>query len=286
MKSGILLSRILAFSIAAQAFTAWGASPWVPEPGKLSITTFYVYDTFQDYRPGAVRGRLPEPYKQYTGYTFFEYGLRHNLAIDLESGYTSTDFRGSGLGGIVDTSIGARWQVKQGESYVVTVRGAAIIKGGYDITRAANFSPGDKASGVLGSVMLGNNWKHNMFTFVETGYRVRQNPVPQDFFGTAGVGKGWRYFTTSTSYQTSRSINGVDIVGAAPKWSPYFNPTLFPATKKIFGAMDFNATVRMKSGINFGFNYSKILHGRNVGIKDVFAVSFGFNLPGKGPYIR
>jgi len=50
--------------------------------------------------------------------------------------------------------------------------------------------------------------------------------------------------------------------------------------------MDFNTNVRLKGGVSVGFNYSKILHGRNVGLKDVFAVSFGFVLPGQLPHLH
>jgi hypothetical protein len=158
----LLNNSALCFTLLAGA--AWGASPWVPEAGKLGITTIYVFDSFQDYHPGALTGRLPVPYKQYTGYTLFEYGLGKGLAIDVDTGYTSTDFFpnakvGGGLGGIVDTTVGMRYQFASGENWVLTVRGAAIIKGSYDLTQLSNFSPGDKASGGLGSISVGNNWK-------------------------------------------------------------------------------------------------------------------------------
>jgi hypothetical protein len=272
--------------LSIQATALWAASPWLPEPGRLSVTTLYVYDSFQDYRQGKFENRLPEPYKQFTGFTFLEYGLRNNLAIDVDTGYTATDFRGNGLKGLSDTSIGMRWQAVQGERWVLTLRGAAIIKGSYPISTTANFSPGDKASGGLGSAILGVYLPRGLYTFAETGYRIRSSPVPQDFFGNAGLGHSFRRLSYSTSYQTSRSINGVDIVGGAPKFSPYFQASQFPATKKIFGAMDFNTNVRLKGGVSLGFNYSKILHGRNVGLKDVFAVSFGFVLPGQGPHLH
>ena len=280
------MSRLAALFLALPAISAWGASPWLPEAGKMSITTMYVFDTFQDYRPGKIQARLVEPYKQYTGYVFVEYGLKNNISIDVDTGYTATNFRGNGLGGITDTLIGARWQAVRGESWVLTVRGAALIKGSYEISKTANFSPGDKASGGLGSILLGNSFRHGIYTFMENGFRVRQDPVPADYFGNIGAGHSIKRFNYSSSYQTSRSINGVDIVGAAPRFSPYFQPSQFPATKKVFGAVDFNAGYRTRSGLYFGFNYSKILHGRNVGLKDVFAVSFGFNVPGRGPHLH
>src|SRR3954463_4723677 len=142
---------ILAGCLGLQVTAMWAASPWLPEPGKLSVTSLYVYDKFEDYRMGKVHSRFPQPYKQYTGFTFFEYGLKNNLAVDVETGYTATDFRGAGLKGISDSSIGVRWQVAQGERWVLTLRGAGIIKGSYPLSTTANFSPGDKASGGLGS---------------------------------------------------------------------------------------------------------------------------------------
>jgi hypothetical protein len=264
----------------AGAIYGWAASPWVPEAGKANLITLYVNDSFQDYRPGGRVARLPSPYEQSTYYTIFEYGLGKNLALDVESGHTETNYLGKGLGGITDTTIGVRWQVKTGESWALSLRGAAIVKGNYAITQNANFSPGDKASGGLGSVLLGGALKHGIFAFTEAGYRIRQSPVPQDFFGNAGIGKSWKGITLSTTYQTSRSINGVDI------GTPTFTPALFPATKKIFGAMDYGANYRFKNGLSFGFDYSKIYHGRNVGLKRVYAASIGFTIPGRGPHIR
>src|SRR4051812_2404404 len=243
-----MCKALLAGCLGLQAASLWAASPWLPEPGKLAITTLYVYDSFQDYRQGKLENRLPEPYKQFTGFTFFEYGLKTNLALDVDTGYTATDFRGSGLKGITDTSIGLRYQAAQGERWVLTLRGAGIIKGSYPISTVANFSPGDKASGGLGSAILGAYLPKGFYTFGEMGYRIRSSPVPQDFFGNAGIGHSYKRFSYSSSYQTSRSVNGVDIVGGAPKFSPYFQAYQFPATKKIFGAMDFNTNVRLKGG--------------------------------------
>jgi hypothetical protein len=247
----------------------------------------YVNDSFQDYRPGGHVARLPLPYEQFTYYTIFEYGLGRNLSLDVETGHTETQFRGNGLSGITDSTIGVRWQAKRGENWVLALRGAAVIKGNYDVTHLSNFSPGDKASGGLGSVLFGSNLKHGFFTFTEMGFRVRQSPVPNDFFGNVGIGHYWKGIALSTSYQTSRSINGVDIVGTLPKFAPpYFVASQFPATKKIFGAMDYGASYTFKNGLLLGFDYSKIYHGRNVGLKRVFAGSIGFTIPGHGPHIK
>jgi len=268
---------------AAAAVSSWGASPWLPGQGTLTVIETYSNDTFTHYYPGSLRGTLPAPYDQFTFTTTIEYGLRRNLTLDVETGHTKTFFRGSSLGGLSDSLIGLRWRAYKGERFVVTLRGAGIVAGTYDLTKIANFSPGEKASGGLGSAILGYALPHNFFMFSETGYRIRGNPVPQDFFGNAGGGYFIKGLTFTTDYQTSRSINGVDISGTAPKFNPpYFTAAMFPATKKIYGAIDSGIIYSLRSGLTLGFSSSTILHGRNVGKKQVFAFSVGFTLPGKG----
>jgi hypothetical protein len=271
-------------SVALLAHSAWAASPWLPEGGKGYVTELFVYDSFRSYRPGGLKATLPAPYIQRTWYTVFEYGLKNTLAFEMETGRTQTFHRANGLSGVTDTTLGLRYQGLRGESWVMTFRGAAIIKGSYPIAKNANFSPGDGASGFIGSAIYGLALPKGFFTFTEVGFRHRTNPVPADFFGTTGVGSGFKRIGWTTSYQTARSINGTDIRGTAPTWGPYFNPSMFPATKKIFGAMDFGGNVYLGKGLSFTSNYSCFLHGRNVGLKRVVAVGLGFNIPGKGPH--
>jgi hypothetical protein len=260
------------------AVSAWGASPWLPGAGRVTVSETYVSDSFVDYRAGAVHKQQPASYDQSTFITNLEWGLRDNLTLDVESGYTSTDFRGNGTSGAMDSQVGLRWTAKKGEHWVMTVKGAAIIAGSYELIRNGNWSAGDKSSGGLGSVMFGFNLPRGFFAFSETGYRIRRGPVPQDFFGTAGGGYYIKGFTFSSDYQTSRSINGVDLN------SPGFTPLLFPATKKIFGAVDSNVAYGFRNGLSLNFTYSKILHGRNVGIKDVFAGGIGYTFPQRAPH--
>src|SRR5918999_143545 len=111
------------------AQSTWAASPWLPEAGKAHLTELFVYDSFTNYRPGALRMRLPAPYIQRTWYTLVEYGLKNNVALELETGRTQTFHRANGLSGITDTTIGVRYQGLSGENWVLTFRGAAVIKG-------------------------------------------------------------------------------------------------------------------------------------------------------------
>jgi hypothetical protein len=284
VKHRVSMLRLLLSALILQSTGAWAASPWLPEAGRVTATVMYVTDEFSKYRPGADKGTLPFPYGQQTFYGFLEYGLAPKLALDVETGSTETAFRGNSLGGITDSTVGLRYQLKSGERYVVSLRGAAIINGTYDITTAGNWSPGDKASGGLGSLMAGWSLPAHFFSFLETGYRIRTSPVPQDYFGSAGIGSGFKRFSWTASYQMSRSINGKDIRGTLPRFTPAFNATMFPATKKVFDAVDFATYYRLRDDLTFGFNYGKIFNGRNVGLKRIYAVSVSYALPWKLPH--
>src|SRR5262245_52318750 len=140
---------------------AWAASPWLPQPGKLTIIETYSNDTFTHYYPGSLRGTLPAPYDQFTFTTDIEYGLGRRLTLDLQAGHTKTFFRGNSLGGASDSMAGLRFRAYTGERFVLTLRGAGIIAGSYDLTKISNFSPGEKASGGLGSAIFGYTLPHN-----------------------------------------------------------------------------------------------------------------------------
>lgn len=281
MKNTVNSLPLVLGAVLIQSASLQAASPWLPEAGKTTATLMYVNDAFTNYRPGGLKATFPTPYSQYTYYGYLEYGLAPKLALDVETGSTETDFRGNSLGGITDSTIGLRYQVKSGENYVISLRGAAIIKGNYQLTRTGNWNPGDKASGGMGSVLVGWSLPAHFFSFMETGYRIRQSPVPQDFFGSVGIGSGIKRLSWTASYQMSRSINGTDIRQNAPL---YFNPTMFPATKKIFDAVDFATYYRVRDDLTFGFNYGKIFSGRNVGLKRIYAVSVSYTLPWKLPH--
>lgn len=283
------MNRIPFLIAAAWIFgnPAFAESPWLPAAGKASVFFTYVDDHFQDYRQGKKFNTLPEPYTQNSEFINVEYGLRDNIALDFTSGHTEAAFRGNGLNGAADSTVGIRWQALRREYWVLTFRAAGIIAGTYPITTVGNWSPGEKASGGLGSVAAGFALPKGFFSFAEAGWRVRTDPVPQEFIGNAGFGKSWKGFTFTTDYQTSRAINGVDIVGGAPKFAPpYFTAALFPATKKVIDALDWSVFYGFRNGLSFGYSYSAILHGRNAGMKRVSAVTVGYSLPVRGPHFR
>lgn len=281
------MKRLLPFALINlfSLGVASAASPWLPGAGKITVTETVTSDSFFDYRQGATPRILPASYDQSTFITNVEWGVRENLSVDFETGHTAADFRGNTTAGVMDSTIGVRWLAKRGERWVLTVRAAALIRGSYDVSTNGNWSAGDKGSGGQGSVMYGVQLPHRFFGFSEMGYRIRNNNIPQDFFGTAGGGYFIKSITFASDYQTARSINGVDISGGLPKFNPpYFTAAMFPQTKKIFGAIDESVAYGFRNGLSFGFSYSKILHGRNVGLKDVYAGSVSYTLPVRLPH--
>ena len=107
---------------------ARGATPWLPEPGKAIVSIQFVNGSFRDFIYGSNSAALTDPYKQNTLFTSVEYGLKRDLALDVETGYTKasagrigipplTDLvPRQGASGIADTTIGLRWQVARTES--------------------------------------------------------------------------------------------------------------------------------------------------------------------------
>lgn len=285
MSPRLLLAYALLVPTAVEA-----SSPWVPADGTTSFSLSYVHDSFRDFHYGTNHAALRDPFNQDTGFVEINYGLGRGLSLDVETGYTRTSVGRAevppladyvprkGLHGIVDTTIGLRWRLTRTENWTVTLRGAGIIAGSYPLSHDSYFSPGDRASGGLGSVLVGRTFPKGFFAFTETGLRFRTKPVPNDFFGLAGFGKSVRKAMFLASYQTSRSFNGVDILG------PGFTFPDFPATKKIFGAAEFTGTYSFRNGITAGFTYGQILHSRNAGLKHVLAPSISFNLPKRGPH--
>src|SRR4030088_790974 len=118
-------------------------SPWLPGAGKLTITESYSSDSFLNYHPAALHRKLPFSYDQSTFVTTVEYGLRDNLTLDIETGHTMADFRHNVTSGVMDSTIGVRYRALRGERWVVSLRGAAIIQGSYDLTTTGNWSAGD-----------------------------------------------------------------------------------------------------------------------------------------------
>jgi hypothetical protein len=277
----------LRFVFLAPLFCAWGASPWLPGAGKALVTTTYVNERFQDAwagptlfdLPGAVGLKRSTHLEQSTVYAVVEYGISDRVAFDALTGYTRTSFNKQSLDGTVDSMLGIRWQAWRGERSVLTLRGAGIIAGSYPQSNSLGpFNPGDKASGALVSALVGTSYSHGIHTYLEAGYKYREGTVPNAFAGSAGILHRVRGFSYGIAFQENRSQNGLDIFQAT--WTP----SRFGETKQIQHILDGNLGYTTRKGLYFGFDYGRVVHGRNTGRKNIVAFTFGFALPTIGPH--
>jgi hypothetical protein len=278
--------RFISVLLILQSVCAWGASPWLPGSGKASVTMTFVEESFNSYWNGKVQRSFPQPpssatkIDQYTGYGLIEYGLSNKLALDIVTGYTATSYGTEGLQGISDSLIGLRYQIYSGERSALTVRGAANISGGYELTKTNRFSPGDKAGGGQGSLLYGVTMSHNLYAYGEGGWRFRED-IPNVFFGAAGLGHRTGRVSYGVAYQHNRALSGLDI--GAPGFRGFVS---LRDTKQIQQVIDANVGYTTSKGLYFGFDYAHLLIGRNTGNKQILAFTFGFTVPGRGPHIR
>ena len=270
MKMKLIAAATLA---ASSTLFAQNGTPWTPPKKTAYVTLTAVYDSFREFRKGPTPAVLPGSLIQKTFFGSVEYGITKRLSADLQTGFSRTKHLQFGLDGIVDTSIGARFRVVNTERQVFTLRGAGIVAGSYPLTNLGPFAPGFKANGYVGSALYGVLLPKRVYASVEAGYNGYSMPVRDRVFGNIVVGHSihrWSYFG---GYQTSRGLSGWDL------FAPGFTPIRRNQTKRILGAMDLGGGYTFKKDVYIGASYGRFLHGRNVGVKNAFAVTLGFTLP-------
>jgi hypothetical protein len=274
------------------AAAAWSQSAWLPLQSQFILTPGFAYSTFDEFWVG--RDRVDpledndESLDQYTGYVSLEYGILPDLAADVTVGYTATSdtdtFGNDSDNGLADTFFGVRYRVVREQDVVpaVVLRVGGIIAGSYD--ENTPFSAGDGAHGFEASVLLGKRFGTSGFgAYGDLGYRVRENPVPDDLFGSVGVFKEFvnvfqssDAITGSVGYRHVQGLSGLDIMGSG------FNPALgsshgFPALREINQLIEGAVGYTDVCGRQYQFTVAKSVDGRNTGNKLVFL--FAISVP-------
>jgi hypothetical protein len=282
-----MMLRIISALLVLNVVCAWGESPWLPGAGKAAVTMTYVEESFSSYWTKSAQVFFPQPpspakvFGQSTGYGLLEYGLSDKLSLDVLMGYTATTYGTQGVQGMSDSLIGMRYQVYSDERSAITLRGAANIAGTYPLVTTSRFNAGDKVSGGQGSVLAGTTFSHGIYLYGEAGWRYRDKPVPNVFFGTAGVGDRIGRFSYGLAYQHNQALSGIDIGTPQFHGFPYLRQTM-----QIQQILDANVGYTTPHGLYFGFDFAHLLAGRDAGDKQIFAFTFGFTIPGRGPYIH
>ncbi len=273
-----------------------GQSPWLPTKGEWLVTPSFTYSTFDEFWVG---NTLVSPLKdngddldQYSGFLAIEFGITDHLAVDVAFGYTetsSTTTFGDGDEGFADTSFGLRYRFLDETEYIptVTARIGGVLAGDYD--ENTPFSAGDGADAIEGSLLFGKSFGDSGFgAFGEIGYRFRENPVPDEVFGSIGLFKQFPeiFFsndaiTATVAYRHIESEDGLDIEG------PGFNPAAgashgFPALREINQLLEGTLAYTDSGGRSYQVGIAASVDGRNTGDKVIafFAITIPF---GGGP---
>jgi len=287
---------LLGFALTSSALgpvplACFGQSAWLPAKHEFKVTPGFTYSTFDEFWVGRMRvdplQANNESLDQYTGYVAVEYGILDNLAADVTVGYTTTSstetFGNESDDGLTDTLLGLRYRLLDENappcpySPTLSLRVGAVIPGTYDENQP--FSVGDGAYAFESSLLLGKAFGSSGFgMYGDIGYRVRETPVPNDLFGSAGfyqqIGGD---VTLAAGYRHVQSLSGLDIGG------PGFNPALgsshgFPAVKEIVQLVEGAISYTDPGGRNYQLTVAKSVDGRNTGDKWIvgFNVTFAF----------
>lgn len=267
-------------------------SAYLPSKGTIVVGVGMSFTTFDEFWVGKnkvtpLKGN-DESLNQITAFTSFEYGITENIAGDITFGYTQTSststFGNKKDRGLADTSIGLRYGMVKETSRrpALTLRGGGIIRGSYD--ENTPFSAGDGANGLEFSLIAGKTFGHSGFgVYGDFGYRLRENPVPDDLFGSLGVFKQFNdivqdqdALSVSVGYRHIQSLSGLDIMGSG--WNPSAGASSgFPALKEINQLLESSIGYSDQKGRQYQITAAKSLDGRNTG--DKLAFYFSISVP-------
>jgi hypothetical protein len=228
--AGLLGASVLA-AVAGDGLWSepFGQFALLPRPRQLRVTPVYTYSRAEHYYDSAGRLiALPDPATQNTGQFLTEYAWRPNVAADLTLGAVATQGPTPNAFGLTATQFGLRWRLldedlKESEPYVptFTLRLGGIVPGTGAAPRFP--APGQGASGLETRALMSDTIGETGFSlYGDFGWRWLANGVPQQFFGSAGVGYALkldgaiRSTTVNLGYAFDRSVSGDDLTALPP----------------------------------------------------------------------
>jgi len=266
---------------------------YIPEPGEFVATASYQFQRYEDFWLGGGRFSLQtatgyETQHQHSTFITIEAGIARRVAADVTLGYTWAEFVDGPPGsddlsddGLTDTTVGLRYRLVDEREITwlptITARVGAIIAGTYDETFP--FSAGDGANGVEASLHFGQQICPNFGLYADVGYRWRENDVPDDIFGSAGVNLRWGGVTLSAGYRHIESVDGPDI--GAPGFGTEFG---FPQVREIQQNVEASLGYVDGGGRFYQVYYSRTIEGRNTGEKDILGLSVSIPFGGTGSH--
>jgi len=258
----------------------------LPLSGQLVLTPAYAFQTYNKFFLGNQKTDFFDTDQQNV-YGTAEYALLDDVAFDLTLGYTRVISLRPGASvndGLADTTMGVRYRLldeyRSDSDFLptVTARVGGIVDGTYDVGTPE--APGDGASGVEASLLLGKEFGESGFGLSAlAGFRHRLNDVPDDFFCTAGLYKVFcDFFVTNVGYRHVQGLSGPDIG----------DPGLtFPEVKEIQNNIEGGFGFLDQARRYYGFYVAYTFDGRNTGERLVFGFSITLPFGGLGmPYFE
>ncbi len=286
LKENIKLNKLITpifISVLSLLFYQDSAAdtPWLGEEGDQSFSSSVVYEEFVDFWKGKKKAKLPSDIQQWTAWLNYNYNLTDELALSITSGYTTTHFAPGSRGdfsGIADSKLSIKYLLNDefADGFLpltVTAQAAGIVAGTYQQASLGNpHSPGDGANGLEISLLLGKIFDFGVSIYGDVGYRWRDSGVPNDLF-----------FSTGASYQFlpswSASARYIGVIGQSGLdiGVPPFDKTVgFPKLKEVVHTMEFGLNWNISYEHSIGFNYARVVNGRNTGQSDAFSASYSF----------
>ncbi len=220
-----------------------------------------------------------------------DYALNHELALDLNFGYTSAATRSWNAAaqpqttqGLMDTQLGVRYRLldeSQGDSCwmpTMTARLGGIIKGTYD----ADFpmAPGDGASGIELSLLSTKRFAWGTGIYANFGYRLRDYSVPQTIFGSTGLSQMFKFdwiinsITVYAGYRGLYDLNGSDLSGGRVSGVPhdYINLDYTRTAQETYQLGELGLDMTDRHGHRYFFACGHPFEGRNTGKANNFII--------------
>jgi len=272
-----LISACVAAALCASASAlASDQSPWVNAAGAGEISVAYGDQSADRFYAGDTEMPLPVDLELQTMLVSASYGITDRLSIDGQFAYGQSEFTDDpvlapqgGLSGLADSKIGLRYWLYGEDGAAITLRGAAIIEGGYDT--GAITAIGDGGSGVEVAVLVGKVFESGLAISGELGYRTRGNDVPEDIFGSATASYAFnRTVGMYAGYQFVRSDGELDIGG------PGFSPPRFPEVEEeydlVHGGISINFDEQWIASVGYGRKFG----GRNTAKSDFLSLALTY----------
>lgn len=278
------MNKLILGSIAAIALTNAAhaqLSAYTPQRGQLISSFAYEYQRYDRFWVGKTKIPLElatgfKAQRQHSAFLSLEYGICDDLALDVTIGYSWAEFHRGPVrdltdDGLTDTSFGLRYRVvderKVAWAPTVTLRVGGVIAGTYN--ESLVFSAGDGADAIETSMLLAKQLCPGLGLYGEAGYRWRNNDVPDDFFGAAGIALTYiKDVTLSVGYRETRGLSGPDI--GAPGFGTAFG---FPQVREIDQRLETSLSYTDHGGRNYAVYFAQTLNGRNTGEKSIIGVS-------------